>query len=324
MRRSTDKRLTHPLFYFGLLLCGWVSFVHAISLEHEPIQPIVAEANLNHRAVDLGRLLFNDPRLSGNDTIACSSCHVVSVGGVDNKKFSHGFNGKVLEINTPTVLNSSLNFVQFWDGRATNLVEQVAFPIHSKDEMNSSWEQVIRKLSEDDIYRQTFARIYPEGITAENIAHAIGEYQRSLVTPNSRFDQFLQGKADAITNEELQGYLRFKSFGCVSCHQGAGVGGNLFEQIGIVIPYFNQDHPAQKRDFGRFNVTGLDKDRFYFKVPSLRNVELTAPYFHDGSAETLEDAVKLMGRHQLGRKLTEAEIDSIVLFLKTLTGDIEP
>jgi cytochrome c peroxidase len=188
--------------------------------------------------------------------------------------------------------------------------------------MDSNWSEIIAKLSGDSEYRKAFAAIYGDAITAAAMKEAIASFERTLITPNARFDQFLRGIEDAITEEEKQGYLLFKSYGCASCHQGRAVGGNMFEKMGVVRNYFAERGNITASDYGRFNITGVEEHRFEFKVPSLRNVELTAPYFHDGSAKTLEDAVKIMSKYQLGRQMPQEHRDLIVAFLKTLTGTL--
>jgi cytochrome c peroxidase len=224
-------------------------------------------------------------------------------------------------INSPTVFNSSLNFVQFWDGRAATLEEQVEGPVHGHVEMDSNWPDVIRKLSEDKTYPAQFKAVFGGGITADNIKQAIAEFERSLLTPNSRFDRYLRGDASAITEDEKYGYQMFKHYGCVSCHQGAAVGGNMYQTLGIMGDYFKDRGNVTKADYGRFNVTGLGEDRYLFKVPSLRMAVLTAPYFHDGSKETLEDAIEAMAKYQLGRKIPDEDIRRIEAFLYTLVGE---
>lgn len=271
--------------------------------------------------VRLGESLFFEKRLSQDDSIACSSCHDLSRGGVDRLPVSVGIGGRLGSLNAPTVFNAAFNFVQFWDGRAVTLEAQVAGPIHHPREMGSDWPTVIAKLSADANYRARFAQIYPgRGISAETIADAIAAYERTLITPNSRFDRYLRGDEHALDALELAGYLRFIDYGCTSCHQGIGIGGNLFQRLGIMADFF-ADRPVRTADLGRFNVTGREEDRHVFKVPSLRNVAVTPPYFHDGSAATLEEAVFIMGRYQLGRELSAEDVRAIVAFLHTLTGE---
>ena len=279
--------------------------------------------NIKHNAkkAELGKKLFLDVRLSGDDTISCATCHSLQNYGVDGMPTSFGIRGQQGSINAPTVYNSRYNFVQFWDGRAKNLHEQAKGPIANPIEMGSSFEEVITKLSKDNDYKKEFNKIYSDGITIENIANAIDEFEKTLITPNSKFDKFLR-KEITLSEDEAKGFELFKSKGCIACHNGINIGGNLFQKIGI-FGKFEKDEDVQEHDLGRFNVTKRESDKFYFKVPSLRNIAKTAPYFHDGSVATLNEAVKKMAYHQLGRDLKKDEIDKIVKFLHTLTGEID-
>ena len=289
--------------------------------EDEPIKPISTALQLNAAKVTLGDKLFHEARLSSDNTISCASCHALDKGGTDRRARSIGIKEAEGAINSPTVFNSGFNFKQFWDGRAENLEAQVDGPLKAVAEMDSKWEDVLQKLRADAGYLAAFKQVYPDGVQRDNVKNAIAEFERSLVTPNARFDRWLRGDEKAITAEELQGYRKFKNYGCTSCHQGVNVGGNMFETLGAVREYFVERGNITKADLGRFNVTGREEDRHVFKVPSLRNVALTPPYFHDGSARTLDDAVKVMARHQLGRPLPEADAALIVKFLQTLTGE---
>ncbi len=290
---------------------------------NEPIQPIEPLPDLAPQKVALGRKLFHDPQLSHDNSLACASCHNLKTGGTDRRARSIGINNSVGLINAPTVLNSGFNLSQFWDGRAPTLEKQIDEPIESQIEMGSSWPEVIGKLQSTPEYRQAFRQIYGHAIRKDDVKDSIAEFERSLATPNSRFDRYLLHEPNALTPREHQGYLLFKSFGCASCHQGVNVGGNMYQKLGVMAPYFTERGHITKADAGRFNVTGDPKDTYMFKVPSLRNVELTAPYFHDGNAPTLADAVRMMAKYQLGRSLSDQEVELIVDFLKTLTGDLE-
>lgn len=295
----------------------------------EPIQPIpldieeVLGSKLDDKKVELGEKLFNDVRLSGDNTVACVNCHQFEIGAVDRLPRSIGIDGQEGFINAPTVFNSGFHFRQFWDGRAATLEDQIDGPTHTEHEMRSSWPEITGKLKEDSGYVQEFDDLYVDGITSDNIKDAIATFERSLYTPNSRFDQFLRGDSEAITEKEKMGYTLFKKYGCVSCHQGMNVGGNIFEKFGVIGDYFADRGNITEADFGRYNVTGDEEDRHVFKVPSLRNVAITPPYFHDASAQTLPEAVATMGKYQLGRPLSEEDIGLIVQFLKTLTGEYQ-
>lgn len=281
----------------------------------EPITPIPLEISVDTKKVSLGKELFLDTILSKDNTLSCHSCHLLTQGGDDNLQFSVGINGKIGNINAPTVLNSTFNFVQFWDGRAKNLQKQAIEPILNPIEMGHSFEELIKKL-EKSSYKQKFDSIYKDGITPFNLTDAIAEYEKTLITPNAPFDRYLRGEKDAISNETKQGYELFKTQGCIACHHGVNVGGNLYAKFGII-------SQLQSSSQGRYEVTKNELDKYYFKVPTLRNIELTAPYLHDGRIDNLEDVVKFMAHYQLGKSLSQEDVDKIVLFLKSLTGNIK-
>lgn len=295
----------------------------AVPRQDEPIKPIPLQVNLDPRKVALGKSLFHEPMLSHDNTISCASCHDLTTGGTDRRTVSIGIRQSKGELNSPTVFNSAANFKQFWDGRAATLEEQIDGPIHSPIEMGSNWEEITAKLRASSTYPGQFAQAYPDGLQAKNIRDAIAIFERSLITPNSRFDKFLRGDDTALSADEQEGYRKFKSYGCANCHQGVNVGGNLFETMGAMAGYFEDRGGIKQADYGRFNVTGDEEDRFVFKVPSLRNVALTSPYLHDGSAKTLEKVVTLMARYQLGQQIPPDDVEKIVKFLETLTGEYE-
>jgi len=289
------------------------------------ITPLKKPAGLDDKKVKLGKKLFHDVRLSKNNSISCAHCHGLDTGGVDNLKHSFGVDGAEGGINTPTVYNSGLNLAQFWDGRAASLEEQVNGPTHNPIEMASNWNEIIGKLRMDPFYVKKFQQLYKaEGLTPANVRHAIAEFERSLVTVNSPFDRYLQGDKQAISSAAKKGFGLFRNYGCISCHQGANVGGNMFQALGVFGDYFKDRGNLTDADEGRFAVTKRPSDKRKFKVPSLRLVTLTAPYFHDGRAETLTQAIMLMGKHQLGRQIPEQDIALIIEFLKSLVGDLEP
>lgn len=287
----------------------------------EPIKPIAVDPKLDARKVALGDKLFHDKRLSKDNSLSCASCHNLSRGGVDSLPTSIGIGGAKGPINAPTVFNSSLNFRQFWDGRAATLEEQAAGPVHNPLEMGSKWTEVLGKLAQDGALVDQFKQSYPDGMQAKNIQDAIATFERSLTTPNSRFDRHLKGEKNAMSSDELRGYQLFKTYGCVACHQGVNAGGNMFQTFGVMGDYFAKRGGVTAADLGRYNVTKDEADKYMFKVPSLRNVALTAPYFHDGSAKTLPDAVDVMFKYQLGRAASAQDKELIVKFLHTLTGE---
>ena len=287
----------------------------------EPIKPIPERVEVHAEKAALGRALFHDLRLSRDDTVACASCHVLSAGGDDARKVSVGIEGQPGLINSPTVFNAGLNFKQFWDGRAGTLEQQIDDPVQSPLEMGSLWPDVVAKLYEDQNYPKLFQALYPDGITRNSIRNALAEFMRSLTTPNGRFDRWLKGDKTALSALESHGYALFKYYGCVSCHQGANVGGNMFQVFGVLNEYFKKRGNITEADLGRYNITGNPADRHAFKVPSLRMAAHTAPYLHDGSAETLRDAVDAMFEFQLGREAPDEDKEAIVAFIKTLAGE---
>ena len=316
----TRFRIAYLLSFTAMLSGLALQPLHAAQ---EPITPIPLTVKVDREKAILGEKLFRDVRLSHDDSISCAHCHVLPIGGADNLPRSSGMGGRMGAINTPTVFNSSLSFVQFWDGRARTLEQQIDGPVTNPVELGTNWAEVVSKLQRDPEMRRLFANSYPKGITPDTIKESIASFERTLLTPNSRFDDYLRGNPNAITTREQKGYQLFKSYGCISCHQGVAVGGNMYEKMGIVHDYFYERGKISEVDYGRFNVTKDEENRFEFKVPSLRLVALTPPYFHDGSAETLEDAVKVMAYFQLGRPMPEEDLSLIVEFLKTLSGDLE-
>lgn len=305
-------------FAFGLLIFSCVT--QAEPLTGEPIQPLPEKVTgLDQAKVNLGQKLYNDKRLSSDNTVACVTCHQLDKGGTDLLVVSKGIKGQLGDINAPTVFNSRYNFVQFWDGRAKNLEEQAAGPVENPAEMGNKWDAVVKMLAADSEYSTLFQAAYHQAPTKENTTQAIAEFERSLVTP-SRFDDYLRGDANALSDVEKRGYATFKSKGCTACHNGINVGGAMYQKMGLIHDYFADRGSVKKADYGRFNVTHDEKDKFFFKVPTLRNVALTPPYFHDGSVKTLPEAVKKMGHYQLGQTLSDNEINDIVAFLGSLTG----
>jgi cytochrome c peroxidase len=282
----------------------------------EPIQPVPAAPAVDAAKAELGKKLYFDPRLSRSGFISCNSCHNLSMGGTDNLKTSIGHHWQQGPINAPTVLNSSMNLAQFWDGRARDLKEQAGGPIANPGEMAFSHELAVSVLGSIPDYVREFKTVFGnQPLNIDQVTDSIAEFEKTLVTPGSRFDRWLEGDSKALNEQELAGYQLFKDSGCVACHNGPAVGGNSFQKMGVVKAY-ETSNGAQ----GLVGVTGNEADRYRFKVPTLRNVELTYPYFHDGAAATLTEAVDVMGRLQLGRQFSAEENGRIVAFLKTLTG----
>lgn len=289
----------------------------------EPVQPLPLKRDLDPEKVGLGEILFYDRLLSGDNSLSCASCHDLNKGGTDQAKVATGIRGQMGPINSPTVYNAAFNIAQFWDGRAKNLQEQAKGPVANPAEMGANWDEVIEKLKQVAGYQRAFAKLYPEqGVTQDSITDAIAVFEQSLVTADSRFDRYLRGQ-DNLTVDEKQGYALFKA-NCSSCHFGPALGGLSFEKMGVKQDYFKlRGGPINAVDAGRFNVTQQEKDRHLFKVPVLRNIALTHPYFHDGSVEHLEDAVRIMAKVQLNKNFSDAEVGQIVSFLKTLTGEYQ-
>lgn len=290
---------------------------------NEPVRPIDLALEYDPAKAELGYALFHDPRLSVDNTVSCASCHDLGTAGVDNHRYSHGVNDLLGGVNAPTVFNAVYNFVQFWDGRAQTLADQAAGPPLNPVEMASeSFDQIIAKLKADKQFARTFVKVYPDGITAANITDAIEQFERTLITPDSKFDKWLRGDDSALTADELKGYELFKKYDCATCHAGPNLGGLSYELMGLRRHYFaERGLELTNEDNGRYKETQQERDRHRFKVPGLRNVEHTWPYYHDGTRETLEEAVRDMGLYQSGVELTDSEVAGITAFLKTLTGE---
>lgn len=293
----------------------------------EPIQPIPESVPVNWDKAALGRELFFDKRLSGNGQLNCASCHGLNTGGVDNLVTATGINGQKGPINTPTVYDSVFNIAQFWNGRAKDLAAQAAGPVTNPVEMGShDWNAVAATVAAVPEYASSFQTIYgSDAVNEENVTNAIAEYEKTLITPDSRFDLYLKGDAKALTAQELRGYERFKAIGCSGCHSGVSMGGDAYEVMGLEGPYFNDRHtPLTAADEGREAFTHALSDARRFKVPNLRNIELTGPYFHDGNVKTLPDAVRLMARYQTpDADVSTQDVEDITAFLKTLTGKFQ-
>lgn len=310
---------------FLLVICSL--YVAAVSAQTnnirigEPLLPLEAFQNLDSRKVALGDLLYHDKRLSADNSISCASCHNLSSNGSDSRASSIGIGEAVGPIKAPTVYNSAYNFVQFWDGRAADLEEQAAGPVHNPIEMGSNWDQVLAKLQQDAKLVGLFAEAYPDGLNAKNIASAIADFERSLVTVDSPFDRWLHGYESALSGSEIRGYQLFKSYGCSSCHQGRNVGGNMYAYMGAMGDYFaDRGKKIIEADLGRFNVTKDEADRHLFKVPSLRLAARQEYFFHDGSQTELKEAIRVMGLYQIGRNIPDEDISDIAAFLHSLVG----
>lgn len=309
--------------FFVLATAVWAlaDIAHAAGLVNEPIKPLPPPPALDPRKVKLGEELFNSPLLSANGRVSCASCHLLNgAGGADPRSVSIGANGVATAFNAPSVLNAAHNFRQFWDGRAATLEEQIAGVVTGPD-FDTTWPALLVRIKAAPELAGAIRDVYAEEPSRRNIADAIATFERSLPRP-SRFDRYLRGDERAIGEEEKRGYRKFKSYGCVACHQGVNIGGNMFQIFGVMGRYFKERNlPVRVSDLGRYNLTGREADRHKFKVPSLRNVALTAPYFHDGSVARLDDAVDIMFKYQLGRIAPAADKALIVKFLHSLSGE---
>lgn len=276
--------------------------------------------------VELGKMLYHDPRLSSTGTVSCASCHNTMLGGEDNRPNSMGINGQTGGRSAPTVWNAAFNAVQFWDGRAASLEEQAAGPVTNPIEMGmKSWDDVVARLKTIKGYRQAFDLAFGqdnESITKENATKAIAAYERTLITPNSPYDKYVSGEKTAMTEQQVRGMQKAVELGCTSCHSGPAFNGpGAFQKFPVhKNGYFEAQHHFSK-DKGLAEVTKKETDEHLFKVPTLRNIALTAPYFHNGSVPTLDMAVKIMGKLQLDKEISDADAADIVAFLNALTGE---
>lgn len=297
------------------------------AFRNEVTQPIPESIPTDPMKVALGYRLYHDNRLSGDNSLSCETCHKLNAGGVDNLVTSTGIDGQKGPINAPTVFNSVFNMAQFWDGRAGDLQEQAGGPPLNPIEMGShSWQQIIDKLSPDEEIVLEFAKVYPnEGITSATITDAIAEFEKTLITPNSPFDRYLKGDRSALTANQIRGFELFKENKCDTCHVGKNIGGQSYDLMGLKGDYFaDRGTEITEVDIGRFNVSKYERDRFRFKTPTLRNIEQTAPYLHDGSIADLDGVVRMMLKYQVGKTLPEQDVEDIVAFLQSLTGEYQP
>lgn len=323
-----NKKLIFSLS--GVLILGFSLGANSYTLKEEkelqqtaqaifkPIpKELTAPKNNPHSVakIKLGKKLFFDKKLSMDQSMSCNTCHQLENYGAENRATSIGFKGHVGPRNSPTVYNSGLHFAQFWDGRAKDLEDQAGGPILNSGEMAMPNEKIVlERLNKDKEYPALFRKVFgTKNVSYDELRKALASFERTLITP-SRFDTYLKGNLNALNVSERKGLRTFVEKGCISCHNGVAVGGSMYQKFGLVSPYQYQ------KDTGRFEVTKNEADKYFFKVPSLRNVEKTAPYFHDGKVKTLKEAIKTMGKTQLGMNLTTQEIASIEVFLKSLTG----
>lgn len=301
----------------------------AAQFANEAIRPIPEEFPYNAEKAALGEILYHDTRLSADGTVSCSTCHGIETAGVDNKRYSEGIDGQLGGVNAPTVYNACFNFAQFWDGRAATLSAQAGGPPLNPVEMGSaSFDEIAERIAQDKDFTARFKQVYPEGLNEATITDAIAEYEKTLITPNSAFDRYLKGDAGAMTAEQVEGYSLFKQYSCATCHAGENMGGLSYELMGQRANYFEDRELTTKSgltdgDNGRWAQTGEERDRYRFKTPTLRNVALTYPYYHDGSVESLAQAISMMATYQVGRNMKPAEVEKVEKFLEALTGEYQ-
>ena len=283
--------------------------------------PVLAKNSATPAKVELGKMLFFDPRLSASNLISCSTCHNIGLGGVDLQETSTGHGWQKGPRNAPTVLNAVFNVAQFWDGRAKDLEAQAKGPVQASVEMNNKPERVVATLKSIPGYLPLFKKAFPgdqDPVSFDNVARAIEVFEATLITPDARFDKYLKGDQKALTATEREGLQLFMGKGCATCHNGVNIGGAGYFPFGVKENPATEVRPAA--DLGRFTVTTTEADKYVYKAPSLRNIVLTPPYFHSGKVWTLDEAVKIMGSAQLGIRLSPGEDEKIVAFLNTLTG----
>lgn len=315
-----------------LIMCVWTQLARSDAGEHgnvtpvamrlagEPAAPLLTVEEPDLVKLALGERMYTDPRLSGDGAMTCSYCHDLSKGGSDGMRLSKIIGGGTRSRNTPTIFNVAMLSSFNWDGAVLSLRDEVQAVMESKKALGVDWNKVVPLLQNDRFYSDGFRVAYGGEISRETIVDAMVTYVASLVTPDSAFDRYLKGDSNALTMEQKQGYRLFKNYGCSSCHQGTLLGGNLYAPFGVFGNYVKDRGNETEADWGRFNVTKQETDKYVFRVPSLRNVALTSPYFHDGSVADLDKAVSVMAKYQLGREISHDDIEKIVKFLHALTG----
>ena len=297
---------------------GFVETQYSFASVDHAIQPIPTIKAIDKGWLLVGKALFHSNLLSRDNTISCASCHLVDFGGDDGFSVSTGVGSKQGTRNSPTVINAVFNFRQFWDGRAQTLQEQIQGPVHNPVEMASSWPEIEEKIAHDPMFARAFAELGVKEITSTEIVKALVVFEQSLITPNSAIDRYLTGDASALTAKQKRGLQKFTELGCITCHQGRNIGGNVFQKFGRI-----SDLPEHlTKDKGKFEVSNNALDMHVFKVPSLRNILKTAPYFHDGSVQTVEEAISIMARVQLAQQISDADVDDIKALFESFDGKL--
>jgi len=319
MKKATTFTATVLALVAQPVLADAVSDSFLMMFKPLPSEAPSADNELSEAKINLGRMLYYENRLSKGEKLSCNSCHMLDKYGQDNLPFSPGHEGKLGGRSSPSTYNAAIHIAQFWDGRAPSVEEQAKGPVLNPGEMGMpSADFVVDVLKSIPGYVEAFKAAFPgeaDPITYNNFGKAVGAFERKLVTP-SHWDDFLKGNKEALTAEQSKGFETFAKAGCVTCHNGPAVGGMMYQKLGLVKAW------PDLKDQGRFEATKVETDKFYFKVPSLRNISETGPYLHDGSVKTLEEMVSKMAEYQLGKALTPVETTSIVTFLKSLKGEI--
>jgi cytochrome c peroxidase len=297
------------------------STVEAPSTGEHAFAPLPQSIALDARKVALGARLFRDRRVSGDGRVSCVDCHMLDRGGANGAPRSDLPGRGPVAVNVPSIFNMAFEFRFGWSGRFEDIGEQLDAAMALPAAMAGDWSRAAAVIARDPSIASAFAELYPDGTTGRNLRDALAIYSLSLITPNSRFDRYLRGEL-ALSTDEQRGYELFREYGCASCHQGINIGGNMLQRFGVMRSYFDERGDVAPADMGLFVASKREEDRYVFRVPSLRNVALTAPYFHDGSASSLEQAATVMARYQLGRDLNEAQANDIAAFLRTLTGEL--
>jgi cytochrome c peroxidase len=304
----------------GVQLAIGLTIVHADERIQNKITPLEEGPPMDPRKLDLGGRLFADTIMSGKGKLACATCHDLNTSGTIGLKRTIGYQGRVHRFNAPTIFNVANNYRLGWRGNFTSLTFQNEQILLDPNIMANNWDALLKRLRSSPAYNRDFLAIYGQEPSKDNVLNVLTTFQQSLATPGSRFDQYLQGAEEVLSANEKRGYRLFQDYGCISCHQGSNIGGNLFQKFGIFSKPAGGD-PGSDGDLGRFTTTGNEKDKGYFRVPSLRNVAVTAPYFHDGRAATLEEAVRVMAQTQVGQDMPKEDVEAIVQFLTSLTGN---
>lgn len=325
LRSVGAKVLLEPIFILLLVVVFGSAIVAGRANSQTDVSkalaPVRLPAALDGRKVALGERLFMDPILSGKNAITCNSCHDLAKGGTVGLKRTVGYQGKMHRFNAPTIFNVGNNHRLGWRGDFTSLEEQNEKVLLDENLMAVDWPTVLDRLRASQTYTGLFKSVYRRQADRENVLDALAAFQRSLVTANAPFDRYLAGDMGALSEEARRGYELFRTYGCSSCHQGSNIGGNMFQKFGIFAEPLANGETVNDGDLGRWTITGADRDIGVFRVPSLRNVEVTAPYFHDGRTDTLAEAVEIMARSQLGRELSSVDVQAIAAFLESLTGE---